>query len=132
MMRQRFGFSVSGGTVITDTGPTMFGEIAQMRWYHGADTGQPGTLEVAAVLDPADTGQDWVIYSAAVANFGAPFTKALRQPQHGSDGAADPADTGAQFGVPIALAGERLRVKITPTDTGVVISNGKLYVWTRE
>jgi hypothetical protein len=74
-----------------------------------------------------DTGSGWVFYSET-RNFGAGFTRAPRQPQHGADGAPDPADTGAAFGVPVVGWLDRLRLKLAPADTGVVI-NGTLYGW---
>jgi hypothetical protein len=61
----------------------------------GGDTG--GTLELVLKPIPGDTGEGFVFASHGLTP---QFTKAVRQPQHGLDGAADPADTGAgPFGV---------------------------------
>jgi hypothetical protein len=125
MQRQLFTFSDTGTQ--SDTGPHFFGEIKQYRWVHvSGDTG--GSVEITLMPRTGDTGDGWVI-----ANHGllAPQqSKALRQPQHGSDGAADPSDTGAAFGVPIVAAGDRLRVTRIASAAGAIV--GRLYVWVGE
>lgn len=132
MNRQRFDISVSGGVAAIDTGPNTFGEIRQMRWVHAADTGQVATLQLGVYPDQSDTGLGWLFYSAAAANLATQFTKVPYQPVHGSDGNVDPADTGSQVGVPVVMAGDRIRVIVTPSDTGVVLTNGRLYIWTKD
>lgn len=120
---QRHLFNLSDTGTMTDTGPCFFGEVCQYRWVNtGGDTG--GSLEMVLMPRPSDTGEGFLIAShTLVPN----FTKAPRQPQHGVDGAPDPADTGAAFGVPVVAAGDRIRVKKTGA-AGV----GRLYVWTRD
>ena len=119
MQRQRFDVSTDTGHW-TDTGPSFSGAILQMGWSPSTpDTG--GDLQITLMPVPGDTGAGWSIYNNNDC-LGSDFLQALRQPQHGSDGAAD---TG-HF-APIAAAGDRLRVKVTPGGAAVV---GKLYVWT--
>src|SRR3990167_24004 len=119
---------VSAGATEGDTG-LLWGRVEQFRWYPTTvDTGQSGTITLAVLPDMADTGVGWSFFSQASVNLGVGQTRAPTQPQHGSDGVADPADTGAAFGVPIVGANDRLRVKIIPGDTGMVIA-GNLYVW---
>ena len=123
MQRQIFEIDTDTGTQ-GDTGPSFFGEIAQMRWNPTTgDTG--GDLLVALLPKQGDTGDGWEFYNDNDV-LGTNFVRAPRQPQHGSDGAADPADTGAAFGVPIVGAGDRLRVKVIPGGAAVV---GRLYIW---
>ena len=130
MQRQRFPISTSGGVTKGDTG-RLAGIVQQMSWAPTtADTGQPATVQLAILPDDADTGKGWLFYSAAAHQMGAVFVRSPRQPQHGSDGAADQSDTGAAFGVPVVGANDRMRVKVVPGDTGVVIA-GALYVWTQ-
>jgi len=121
MQRQLFDFTDTGTQAIN--GPNFSGSVEQYRWVStGGDTG--GTLELSLQPRQADTGDGFVFASHGLAP---QLTKAPRQPQHGSDGAADPADTGAAFGVPVVAAGDRLRaVKTGATGTG------RLYIWTRD
>lgn len=128
--RKHFPVAVSGGTAYSNSAQAVSGEIAQLRWVHAADTGQVATIQVSVLPDEDDTGLGWDIYSRASANIATQFTAAPRQPMHGVDGNPDPADTGSQFGVPILLHGDRLRVLVVPVDTGVVI-DGDLYVWVK-
>lgn len=133
-MMQRLQFrdiSVSGGVAHTDTGPPIHGAVLQMRWHHPADTGQVATIELSALPDTNDTGIGWAIYSSVAANMATQFTKAPRQPTHDLAGDIDlSGDTGTPASpVPYVLAGERLKLKVTPADTGVVLSGGRLYVW---
>jgi hypothetical protein len=128
--RLRFRLAASGGAAGGDTG-RLTGALAQIRWSPAAaDTGQIGTLALSLLPQEGDSGgPGWTFYSESGVNLGAAFTRSPRQPQHGPDGAPDPADTGAAFGVPIVGANDRLRAKITPADTGVVVT-GSLYAWT--
>lgn len=126
MQRQLFEVSTDTGTW-GDTGPHFSGVIQQIRWNPTtADTG--ADLAIALLPRQNDTGDGWLIYNDND-SLGVDFVRGLRQPQHGSDGAPDPADTGAAFGVPIVAAGDRLRVKVTPGGTAVA---GRLYVWSRD
>jgi hypothetical protein len=131
MQRHIFRLASTGGTRVGDTG-RLAGAIQQMRWHpNTTDTGQPSAFTLSILPDGTDSGPGWVFYSQAAVNLGAAFTKAPRQPMHGSDGNVDPADTGSQSGVEVVGANDRLRVKISPADTGVVV-DGRLYVWSRE
>ena len=124
MNRSYFPVSVTGGTAYVQNSASIDGQIKQLRWHHAADTGQVASIELSVLPDENDTGIGWQAYSRASANVATQFVVALRQPEHGSDGVAD---TGVA-GVPIALAGDRLRVKVVPADTGVVV-DAKLYIW---
>jgi hypothetical protein len=130
MPRQRLDINVSGGVAFQDTGPPISGALLQMRWHHSADTGQVATLQISAIVDENDTGIGWLIYSGAAANMATQFTKAPRQPTHDLAGDVD-GDTGTPASPsPYVFAGERLKVKVTPADTGVVLTGGRLYLWT--
>lgn len=132
MPRQRFDINVSGGVAYTDTGPHVSGALLQMRWVHPADTGQVATLQISALPDESDTGIGWLVYSSVAANMATQFTKAPRQPTHDLSGDVD-GDTGTPASPsPYVFAGERLKVTVTPADTGVVLSGGRLYLWTYE
>ena len=124
MNRQIFEVDTDTGTW-GDTGPPFFGEVKQMRWNPTtADTG--GDLKVALLPREDDTGDGFEFFNDNDC-LGTNFQRVPMQPMHGSDGAADPADTGAAWGVPVAGAGDRLRVKVIPGGAAVV---GRLYVWT--
>lgn len=121
MQRQRFDLSGSSSP-FSDTGPSFYGAIMQMRWYPAtADTG--GDLAIDLMLNSADTGEAMTIYNDNDC-LGAAFTRVPVQNQHHSDGL----DTGAGDG-PIVAAGERLRIRITPGGAAVA---GKLYIWTQD
>jgi hypothetical protein len=123
MNRSYFPVTVTGGVAYSANTPPIHGEVRQLRWHHAADTGQVATIELAVLPDQNDTGIGWQIYNRASANVATPFVVHPVQPTHNAAGAG--IDTGE---MPIALAGDRLRVKVTPADTGVVI-DGKLYIW---
>ena len=129
MNRSYFPVTVSGGTAYSANTSPIDGEIKQIRWHHATDTGQVATIEIAVLPDANDTGIGWQIYNRASANVATPFVVAPRQPTHDVSGAIDQTDTGTPAAPgAIALANDRLRLKVTPADTGVVI-DGKLYVW---
>ena len=90
------------------------------------DTG--ADLQLSLLPLSGDTGGGWVFYNQNDC-LGVQFTKAPRQPQHGADGAADPSDTGAAFGVPIYGAGDRIRAKAIGGGNAAAV-NGLLYIWT--
>lgn len=124
MHRQLFEIDTDTGTQ-GDTGPPFHGLVYQMRWQPTtADTG--ADLQIALLPRKDDTGDGWLFVNETDV-LGTDFVRAPRQPQHGSDGAVDPADTGAAFGVPVVGAGDRLRVKVIPGGAALV---GRLYVWT--
>jgi hypothetical protein len=125
--RTRMSLTALAGVGSGDTG-ILVGELAQMRWSPDIpDTGQIGTLSLALVPEAGDTGSGWQFYSETL-NFGAGFTRAPRQPAHGPDGSPNFLDTGHTVNVPIVGWLDRLRVKLVPTDSGVVIG-GTLYTW---
>lgn len=124
MDRSYFPVTVSGGTAYAVSTPPIQGEIKQLRWHHAVDTGQIAVIELAVLPDQADTGLGWQVYARASANVAAAFVVAPRQAAHDHLGL----DTGVDFYVPIALAGDRLGLRVTPADTGVVI-DAKLYIW---
>lgn len=122
--RHLFQFSDTGTETLV--GSPFSGEVLQYRYVRqSGDTG--GNIEIALDIDQSDTGMGWLIASHGLQP---QLVKALRQPQHGADGAPDPADTGAAFGVPIVSNGDRLRVRRTATAVGAMV--GRLYVWTRD
>lgn len=125
--RHVFPFTITGGTAKGDTG-WLYGAIQQLRWYPDTvDTGQPSTLSLAVVPGSVrDTGTGWNIFSQSN-QMGVGFTKAPRQTSH--DASGDPYDTGGDFHEPIVFTQDKLRMKLTPADTGIAFS-GKLYVWT--
>lgn len=121
LTRHNFNISTDTGTK-GDTGPPMFGEIMQCRWSPTtADTG--GDLYLAVLTQQGDTAGGFQILSDNDC-LGAAFTKQPTIPQTHVDGF----DTGASQDVPVSVAGERLRVKVTPGGAAVA---GKLYVWTK-
>ena len=124
MQRHTFQIDTDTGTQ-GDTGVPFYGAVLQMRWNPTTvDTG--ADLQVGMKPRTGDTGDGWLFYDDNDV-LGTDFVRAPRQPQHGSDGAVDPADTGAAFGVPVYGAGDRLRVKVIP---GGAACAGTLYIWT--
>jgi hypothetical protein len=112
MKRQLFEFNDTG--TVSDTGPSMFGRIRQLRWINrGSDTGSDtGTdLQLDVLPTAADTGEGWAAFINANA-LNADFTEWN--------------DTGltATF-----LAGDRLRVTATKSAAKGTTVNGKVYVW---
>jgi hypothetical protein len=133
IIRQRFDVDVAGGVVFQDTGQPVNGELMQMRWWHPADTGQVATLQVSVLPVTDDTGVGWLIYNGAATNLATQFVKAPRQFSHDLAGDPDQTDTGTPASPePIVLAHERLKIRVAPADTGVVLSGGRLYVWSKE
>ena len=129
MNRSYFPVTVSGGTAYAANTPPIFGEVKQFRWHHAADTGQIATIELTVLPDQSDTGLGWQIYNRASGNVATPFVIAPRQPTHDVNGDIDQTDTGTPAEPePVTLAGDRIRIKVTPADTGVVI-DGKGYLW---
>jgi hypothetical protein len=125
--RTNFPLTVIGGTGSGDSG-LLVGELSQLRWTPDTpDTGQAGSL--AIVLVPGeDTGSGWTVFEESVANFGAGFSRVPRQPQHRPDGSPDLTDTGNPTLAPVVGGLDKLRVRLEPADTGVVIS-GTLLLW---
>lgn len=130
MRRHTLNLSASGGAAGGDTGPSFHGEVSQVRWIPDTDdTGQSGTLSLSLLMEKeGDTGLGFVVYSEASLNLGTDVLRYPRQPVVFSTGAGNSGDTGY---VPVIAAGERLRGKVTPGDTGMVIA-GRLIVWTRD
>ena len=121
MQRQVFNVDTDTGTW-TDSGPSFFGEVRQVRWQvTTGDTG--GDIAIWLQQKPADTGNGVPIVSDNDI-LGSDFVRAYRQATHNSSGIA--IDTGDDFSEPIVSAGDHLRVKVTPGGAAVV---GTLYVW---
>ena len=115
-----------GGSAFNDTGPGLVGELVQMRWDPvQADTGADLALE-QMLTGAADTGDMYRFYNDNDV-LGTSFTKCVRQSTH--DVSGDPYDTGGDFREPIFFAGEKVRARITPGDTGHI--EGNLYLWVR-
>lgn len=114
---------------MTDTGPPTWGQIMQARWEQ---TGTPDTgadLAIYAQQRELDTGDGVPIVNDNDC-LGADFIRQYRSPIHNQSGIAIDADTGdGYFSQPVPLAGDRLRVRVTPAGGTV---SGRLYVWTRE
>lgn len=122
MAYSRQTFTLSGSSPFSDTGPSFFGAIMQMRWYPTTvDTGADIALDL--MPDRSDTGQAITFYSKTDC-LGAAFTKVPTQPSHHSDGF----DTGASNDVPIVAAGDRIRARVTPGATCA----GRLIIWTSD
>jgi hypothetical protein len=116
--RQLFNINAASSAV-GDTGPPINGALLQLHWNPTtADTG--ADLQIAVLPKTGDTGDGWVVLEDNDC-LGTNFTRALRQRLHDSAGASD---TGAG---PIVMAGDRLRVKVTPGGSACV---GRLYVYT--
>lgn len=121
-MMQRILFEVptNAGDTGTqgDTGPAIFGELAQIRWNPTtADTG--ADLALTVLPRAGDTGDGWDILSDNDC-LGVNFTRVLRQDTH------DPAGVSDTGSAPIVMAGDRLRVKIVPAGGSPA---GRLYVY---
>lgn len=119
---------INGGNKKGDTG-ILYGRVEQFRWYPtDLDTGTTGTIALAVLPSTpgnADTGPGFTVFEAASLNLGAGLTRSPRRHVYFEDGTLD---TGPAY---VVGAGDRLRAKITPGDTGMVI-DGALYVWTRQ
>ena len=122
--RQRFTFASSAA--VSDTGPPIWGELVQARWEQTgvADTG--GDLTIYAQQREADTGNGVLVVDDNDV-LGADFVRQWRSPTHDTAGVA--IDTGGDFPEPVVLAGDRLRVKITPAGGTV---SGNLYIWAKD
>lgn len=119
LQRQIFEFNDTG--TAGDTGPSFSGFIHQMRWNPtGGDTGCD--LQVALLPRAGDTGDGWLIINDANV-MGAQFVRVPGQRQQDSAGVTD---TGL---VPIAAAGDRLRVKIINQAGVATATAGRLYIW---
>lgn len=119
-------FTFSSATAVTDTGPPIWGQVVQARWEQtgAGDTG--ADLTIYAQQRESDSGNGVLVVDDNDC-LGADFVRQWRSPLHNTDGVQ--IDTGADFSEPITLAGDRLRVKITPAGGTV---NGRLYVWAKD
>lgn len=123
-MRQTFTFASSA--TVTDTGPPMFGRLLQTRWEQ-TGTGDTGAdLAIYAQQREADTG-DGILVVNDNDCLGVDFFRQYRMPMHATDGGQ--LDTGADLSDAVVMAGDRLRVRITPAGGTV---SGRLYVWTKD
>lgn len=114
----------SGGSAFTDTGPNVYGRLMQMRWDPAlADTGADLALEQMMEAN-ADTGNSYQFYNDNDV-LGTQFVKCVRQATHNASGNA--IDTGDDFSEPIYFAGEPIRMRVTPGDTGHI--EGVLHLW---
>lgn len=122
LTRQRYDIDTDTGTQ-SFTGPSFMGGLMQIGWdVSTADTG--ADLEISLQPgDASDTGDGWTVYNNNDC-LGADFLQPLlRNVVH-----ANGLDTGAGGAqAPIAAAGDKLRVKVTPGGSAVA---GTLYVWT--
>ena len=107
-----------------DTGFALNGEVKQIRCVHAADTGALGTLVLTLVPD-SDTGMGFEFFNSGAIGLGTQFTRHPRMHVYFEDNIRD---TGPAEAVG---AGDRLRIKVRPTDTGCYI-DGDLYVWTKQ
>ena len=118
--RHTFSFN-TGASPAGDTGPGIVGAVRQIRWSReSGDTG--GAIAVSLLPRTGDTGDGITILACGLTP---QFQKVPVQPTHHSDGF----DTGAAQEVPYVAAEDRLRVKLTPSGTGVV---GRLWVWSSD
>ena len=120
MNRQLFEFSAAGG----DTGVPANGLLCQLRWNPTVvDTGNNATMVISVLPKQNDTGDGWVIYSKT-GGLNANFIDAPRQAASYS-GLDASGDSGY---MPIAFAGDRLRVKVGSTSNIA----GRLYAWFKD
>jgi hypothetical protein len=118
---QRVAFSINAGaSPVGDTGPSINGVIRQMAWVPTTgDTGANFDVLLAPLAD--DTGGAINIFSKENI-LGTPFIRSLVVKTVG----ADDFDTGVDSSNPPVAAGERLLVRIVPSQAACV---GKLYFW---
>lgn len=121
MNRSPFPVSVSGGTAYSES-VRVDGPIHQLRWHAAADTGQIASIDLTILPDTVDTGPGWSFYARAAANVATQFVAVPTQEIHD---AAAASDTGY---APIVAAGDRIRLTVTPDDTGVAF-NATCYLW---
>lgn len=115
----------SGTAVITDTGPVLVGELVQIRW-DPTEGHAASTLALEQMLAGAsDTGDSYRFITAT--DLSAQFVKCPRQALH--DAAGSVFDTGGAR-EPVYWAGEKLRIRLTPGDTGHAVA-GNLHIWMR-
>lgn len=126
MQRITFNVSTDTGGTVGDTGPSIWGELKQMRWVPTtADTGG-ANVTLTQLMQAGDTSGGWDFFVGTDALAGA-FTKSPRVPTHDMTGIADMADTGTPASpTEVVFAGEKIRMKVTPGGTAIV---GKLYLW---
>ena len=124
MSRQIYQFDAGDSGSRTDTGPAFWGEVAQLHWNPvQADTGADLVLTLIPKL--GDTGDGFDVYNETDA-LSANLTRVPRQAGHDINGT----DTGVDAYFPIVAAGDHLRAKLVPGDTGSV--QGTLYVWIKD
>ena len=116
----------TGGTTIGDTG-FLSGALHQLLWSPVTpDTGQSAAVSVALIpTRSGDTGTGFNIYAETL-NMGAVARRAPRLPAH--DASGNVLDTGGDESVPAFGDNDRLRFKIIPGDTGMVLL-GSLHCW---
>lgn len=119
MQRQIYEVDTDTGTW-GDTGPPVFGELAQIRWNPTTvDTG--ADLQVALLPRSGDTGDGYLCYDDNDC-LGVNLQRVPVQPNHHADGF----DTGAAQETPVVFAGDRPRVKVIPGGAAVA---GRLYLY---
>jgi hypothetical protein len=121
--RQTFNISTDTGTQ-GDTGPHFSGEILQMAW--SPTTGDTGAGLYVALLptDGNDTGGGLTILNDEDC-LGASFIRVPTIPGVAIDGF----DTGVDQYFPVAAAGDKLRIKVTPGGAAVA---GRLRFWIKD
>lgn len=126
MQRIQMNFATTDTGRHGDTGPSISGELAQVAW-HVTDGDTGGGIVMSLLPVAGDTGDGFDILSnlGAGGNMAVDFHKVPRQPGCGPDGR----DTGVDEYHPIVAAGDRLRAKVRPGDTGPLA--GRLYIWIR-
>lgn len=119
MQRLRFDIN-AGSSPIGDTGPSINGFVRQIVWIPSTgDTG--GNLDLLLAPSANDTGGAYPIYSKDSA-LGSAFVRALALNTVTPDGF----DTGVDIQYPPVAAGERLLVRVTPSQSACV---GTLFVY---
>jgi hypothetical protein len=126
MQRITFNVSTDTGGKSGDTGPSIWGELKQIRWVPTTtDTGGADLVLTQLMVD-GDTSGGWDFY-AGVDSLAGAFTKSLRVTTHDKTGIADMTDTGTPASpTEVVFAGEKIRMKVTPGGTAIA---GKLYLW---
>lgn len=117
-------FDISTSAAKTDTGPPVFGQLMSARWeVTSSDTG--ADLAIFAQQRESDTGNGVPLVDDNDC-LGADFFRQWRSATHTIAGVVD---TGDDWLEPPVMAGDRLRVKVTPAGGTCA---GRLYLWFKD
>ena len=133
MQKHAFTLSGDGATAVTDTGKqAATGKIEQVRWIPDTQDTGPGPSASTITLfvlsnGMTDTGRAVIVYNEGSLVLGNDVIRAPRIPDYHTN-AVTPTDTGTKRdGAKVCTAGDLLKVKVLPADTGAY--SGKFYVY---